>query len=36
MIRDDIKAAQVAAMKAGDKESRAAISLIGRYQEPRH
>lgn len=28
MIRDDIKAAQVAAMKAGDKESRAAISLI--------
>ena len=28
MIRDDIKAAQVATMKAGDKESRAAISLI--------
>ncbi|GAL99752.1 MULTISPECIES: GatB/YqeY domain-containing protein [Sphingomonas] len=28
MIRDDIKAAQLAAMKAGDKESRAAISLI--------
>ncbi len=28
MISDDIKAAQVAAMKAGDKESRAAISLI--------
>jgi uncharacterized protein len=28
MIRDDIKAAQVAAMKAGDKESRAAIGLI--------
>lgn len=28
MIRDDIKAAQVAAMKAGDKESRGAISLI--------
>ncbi|MGW8136596.1 GatB/YqeY domain-containing protein [Sphingomonas zeae] len=28
MIRDDIKAAQVAAMKAGDKASRAAISLI--------
>jgi uncharacterized protein YqeY len=28
MIRDDIKAAQVAAMKAGDQESRAAISLI--------
>ncbi|KTW14360.1 GatB/YqeY domain-containing protein [Sphingomonas sanguinis] len=28
MIRDDIKAAQVAAMKAGDKEGRAAISLI--------
>ena len=28
MIRDDLKAAQVAAMKAGDKESRAAISLI--------
>lgn len=28
MIRDDIKAAQVAAMKAGDKTSRAAISLI--------
>jgi uncharacterized protein YqeY len=28
MIRDDIKAAQIAAMKAGDKESRAAISLI--------
>lgn len=28
MIRDDIKAAQVTAMKAGDKESRAAISLI--------
>ncbi len=28
MIRDDIKSAQVAAMKAGDKESRAAISLI--------
>lgn len=28
MIRDDIKAAQIAAMKARDKESRAAISLI--------
>ncbi|HVJ02364.1 MAG TPA: GatB/YqeY domain-containing protein [Sphingomonas sp.] len=28
MIRDDIKAAQIAAMKAGDKTSRAAISLI--------
>ena len=28
MIRDDIKAAQVAAMKAGDKDTRAAISLI--------
>ena len=28
MIRDDIKAAQEAAMKEGDKESRAAISLI--------
>jgi len=28
MIRDDIKAAQVTAMKAGDKESRAAIGLI--------
>ncbi|GGB34520.1 aspartyl-tRNA amidotransferase subunit B [Sphingomonas metalli] len=28
MIRDDIKAAQLAAMKAGDKEARAAISLI--------
>ncbi len=28
MIRDDIKAAQVAAMKAGDKASRAAIGLI--------
>lgn len=28
MIRDDIKTAQIAAMKAGDKESRAAISLI--------
>jgi uncharacterized protein len=28
MIRDDIKAAQIAAMKAGDKESRAAISLM--------
>ena len=28
MIRDDIKAAQIAAMKAGDKESRATISLI--------
>ncbi len=28
MIRDDIKAAQIAAMKAGDKEARAAISLI--------
>ncbi len=28
MIRDDIKSAQVAAMKAGDKEARAAISLI--------
>jgi uncharacterized protein YqeY len=28
MIRDDIKAAQIAAMKAGDKESRNAISLI--------
>jgi uncharacterized protein YqeY len=28
MIRDDIKSAQVAAMKAGDKETRAAISLI--------
>ncbi len=28
MIRDDIKAAQVTAMKAGDKEARAAISLI--------
>ena len=28
MIRDDIKAAQIAAMKSGDKQSRAAISLI--------
>jgi uncharacterized protein len=28
MIRDDIKAAQITAMKAGDKEARAAISLI--------
>ena len=28
MIRDDIKAAQIAAMKAGDKASRNAISLI--------
>ena len=28
MIRDDIKAAQIAAMKAGDKTARAAISLI--------
>ena len=28
MSRDDIKAAQIAAMKAGDKESRGAISLI--------
>ncbi len=28
MIRDDIKQAQIAAMKAGDKETRAAISLI--------
>jgi uncharacterized protein len=28
MIRDDIKAAQIAAMKAGDKGSRGAISLI--------
>ena len=28
MIRDDIKAAQVTAMKAGDKEARGAISLI--------
>ena len=28
MIRDDIKSAQLAAMKAGDKEARAAISLI--------
>ncbi|MDF2495919.1 GatB/YqeY domain-containing protein [Sphingomonas sp.] len=28
MIRDDIKQAQLAAMKAGDKETRAAISLI--------
>lgn len=28
MIRDDIKAAQIAAMKAGDKETRAAVSLI--------
>ena len=28
MIRDDIKAAQIAAMKGGDKEARAAISLI--------
>ncbi|MBB4617718.1 GatB/YqeY domain-containing protein [Sphingomonas abaci] len=28
MIRDDIKAAQVTAMKAGDKDARAAISLI--------
>jgi uncharacterized protein len=28
MIRDDIKQAQVAAMKAGDKETRAAIGLI--------
>jgi uncharacterized protein YqeY len=28
MIRDDIKAAQIAAMKAGDKETRAAIGLI--------
>jgi len=28
MIRDDIKNAQIAAMKAGDKDSRAAIGLI--------
>jgi uncharacterized protein YqeY len=28
MIRDDIKAAQIEAMKAGDKTSRAAITLI--------
>lgn len=28
MIRDDIKQGQIAAMKAGDKESRAAIGLI--------
>ena len=28
MIRDDIKAAQIEAMKAGDKVSRAAITLI--------
>ena len=28
MIRDDIKHAQIAAMKAGDKQSRAAISLM--------
>ena len=28
MIRDDIKAAQIAAMKSGDKEARATISLI--------
>lgn len=28
MIRDDIKAAQITAMKAGDKVSRGAISLI--------
>ena len=28
MIRDDIKAAQIAAMKAGDKASRGAITLI--------
>lgn len=28
MIRDDIKQAQIAAMKAGDKESRASISLM--------
>ncbi|MGP7796205.1 GatB/YqeY domain-containing protein [Sphingomonas sp. CLY1604] len=28
MIRDDIKAAQVTAMKTGDKEGRAAIGLI--------
>lgn len=28
MIRDDIKAAQVAAMKAGDKTTRAAVGLI--------
>jgi hypothetical protein len=28
MIRDDIKAAQITAMKAGDKETRNAVSLI--------
>jgi uncharacterized protein YqeY len=28
MIRDDIKAAQIAAMKAGDKDTRSAITLI--------
>ncbi|WP_298669966.1 GatB/YqeY domain-containing protein [uncultured Sphingomonas sp.] len=28
MIRDDIKQAQIAAMKAGDKETRAAVSLM--------
>jgi uncharacterized protein YqeY len=28
MIRDDIKAAQITAMKAGDKEARGAISLM--------
>ncbi|MFT3975649.1 MAG: GatB/YqeY domain-containing protein [Sphingomonas bacterium] len=28
MIRDDIKQAQIAAMKAGDKETRAAIGLM--------
>jgi len=28
MIRDEIKAAQIAAMKAGDKDTRAAVGLI--------
>ena len=28
MIRDDIKAAQIAAMKAGDRETRGAVGLI--------
>jgi len=28
MIRDEIKAAQIAAMKAGDKETRGAVSLM--------
>ena len=36
MIRDDIKAATIAAMKGGDKETTSTCASLGGDQEPRH